>query len=215
MRYKTLLFFLLLSFGVSTAQIDGSLLVGLTTATSLEITAITNPVEGSLVYNSDESEVYVYRNSEWKTISKSNVYLGVLIISSTGDLTISGLPFRPTKISFNAHANIESLNINSDNGVGNNNNSIPNNFGSMSGFARNDDSAITQQVIYAGGSGASINDISRYASSNQCIGIRYANNNGDNIGITSAILTDFNTDGFTLNVDNHSDDLVVLYHAYQ
>jgi hypothetical protein len=141
--------------------------------------------------------------------------MGVFIISSTGNKTISGLPFQPSQISFVAHANVESLNLNSDNAVGNNNSGLANSFGSMNGFARNDNGTITQQVIYVGGSGNSINDISRYASNNQCIGIRYGNQNGDNLGLTSGSMNSFNSDGFTINVGSHADNLVVIFHAHK
>jgi len=214
--YKKLLFYIFLwSFAFSNAQLDGGLLMGLTNATTAEMNATTNPIEGSLVYNSDESELYVYDGTQWKSTASSEVYLGFLIINRTGNINVTGLPFRPSQVSFAAHANIESLNIDSDNGSGNNFNGIPNAFGTMNGFAREANGDITQQVIYVGGNGTSINDISRYASSSQCIGIRYSNQNGDKIGLTSASLNAFTTDGFTINVSSNADNLVVLYQAYQ
>jgi len=85
----------------------------------------------------------------------------------------------------------------------------------MKGYAFNHSGAITQQVIFNGGSGNSINDISRYASSSHCIGLRYTNNNGDNLGLTNASLTSFNTNGFTLNVTTATDAVVVIYEAYR
>ncbi|MGB3152191.1 MAG: hypothetical protein WBB27_16160 [Maribacter sp.] len=212
---KNSIYLIFLSFGFLNAQVDGSLLLGLTNATAIEMNTVVNPVEGSLLYNSDDNQVYVYNGVQWSTLKKENVYMGVLIINGTGNINVSGLPFRPSQVSFSAHANIESLNINSDNGVGNNNNGIANSYGSMNGFARNNGGSTTQQVIYVGGSGNSINDISRYSSSGHCIGIRYGNQNGDNLGITSASLSSFNTNGFTINVDSHVDNLVVLYQAYE
>ncbi len=214
--YKKILFYtILLNFCVSNAQLEGSLLMGLTNATTAEMNATTNPVEGSILYNSDENEVFVYDGSQWKSTASNGVHLGFLIINSTGNLNITGIPFQPSQVSFVAHANIESLNINSDNGSGNNFNGIPNAFGTMNGFARDNNGVVTQQVIYVGGNGTSINDISRYASSTECIGIRYSNQNGDNIGITSASLSAFNSDGFTLNIGSNADNLVVLYQAYR
>lgn len=41
------------------AQIDGGLLLGLVPATTAEMNTITNPVEGSLIYNSDEEKMYM------------------------------------------------------------------------------------------------------------------------------------------------------------
>ena len=145
----------------------------------------------------------------------SNVYVGSFIITSTGNQTITGLPFQPSQITFVAHANVESFGIDSDNGVGNNNGGIANAYGSMNGFARDNGGSITQGVIYVGGSGNSINDISRYSSSARCIGVRYSNQNGDAVGRTLAQFTSFNTNGFTINVTNRSDNLLVFYTAYQ
>lgn len=214
--YKKILFFiLLLTLSSTHAQLEGSLLMGLTNATTAEMNATTDPVEGSILYNSDENKVFVYDGTQWKNTRSNGVHLGFLIINSTGNLNITGIPFQPSQVSFVAHANVESLNIDSDNGSGNNFNGIPNAFGTMNGFAREENGAITQQVIYVGGNGTSINDISRYASSAECIGIRYSNQNGDNIGVTSASLSTFNTDGFTLTVGSNADNLVVLYQAYQ
>ncbi|WP_418653047.1 hypothetical protein [Tenacibaculum soleae] len=147
------------------------------------------------------------------------VYTGSFIINASGAKIITGIPFQPSQITFVAHANIESLNIDADNGVGNNNSGINNSFGSMNGFVRNDGATNTQQVIYVGGSGNSINDISRYASSTNCIGVRYGNQNGDSLGRITASLTTFNPNGFTLNVSRtanaSNENLVVLFTAYK
>jgi len=143
------------------------------------------------------------------------VYVGALRITGTGNLTISGIPFRPSSITFAAHANVEDFNLNSDNGIRNNERGIANSYGSMNGFARDEGGSIAHQVIYVGGHGNSINDISRFASSNHCIGLRYGNQNGDNLGITSARVTSFNADGFTINTDRFADGIVVLFTAYR
>ena len=148
-------------------------------------------------------------------VGPSSTYVGQFIITATGAQTISGLPFEPSSITFVAHANVETLNLDSDNGVGDNNTGLANSFGTMNGFARNDSGTTTQQVIYVGGSGNSINDISRYASSSNCIGIRYGNQNGNALGRTLASLSSFDTTGFTINVSAKADNVVVLYTAYK
>lgn len=145
----------------------------------------------------------------------STVYMGYFIINATGNRTITGIPFRPSQVSFTAHANVETTGINADNQVANNDRGIANAFGTMEGFARNNGGGITQLAMYIGGSGNSINDISRYSSTSRCIGVRYSNQNGDNLGLTAASLTSFNADGFTLNVTNRADNLLVLYKAYR
>ena len=112
----------------------------------------------------------------------TTTYVGKFIISSTGTQTITGLPFEPSSIKFLAYANVEIYDLNSDNGASNNDNTFQSTFGSMQGYASNYGGTIDQQVVFNGGSGSSINDISRYASSSNAIGIRYANNNGDTLG---------------------------------
>jgi hypothetical protein len=145
------------------------------------------------------------------------VYTGFFIINASGSQSITVLPFQPSQITFVAHANVESLNI--DAGGALNSNTIDNSFGSMNGFARDNGGVITQQVIYVGGSGRSINNISRFSSDANCIGLRYGNQNGDNLGKITAPLTSFNSDGFTINVTRTSnatsENLVVVYTAYK
>jgi hypothetical protein len=143
------------------------------------------------------------------------IYMGVFRITGTGTQTISGLPFQPSSISFAAHANVDDFNINTDNGIRNNERGLENSFGSMNGFARDDGGTIEHQVIYVGGHGNSINDISRYASNTHCIGIRYGDQNGSSLGLTSARITQFETDGFTVQTDNFADAVLVLYTAYR
>ncbi|NNC34436.1 MAG: hypothetical protein HKO09_06145 [Croceitalea sp.] len=203
---------------ILSAQLDEFSVMGLPTGTAAEITAIAAAKVGDMAYASDESNLYVFDGSTWvqmEPVPSSRVYMGYFIINSTGSITVGSLPFQPSNISFVAHANIEGLNINADNGVNNNNGGIANAYGTANGFARDDGGSIVQQRIYVGGSGNSINDISRYASSSHCIGIRYSNQNGDNLGITRATMTSFNSDGFTVNVDSFADGLVVIFHAYR
>jgi hypothetical protein len=122
-------------------------------------------------------------------------------------ITVSDIPFAPSQVTFSAAANVESRDIDSDNGVGNNDRGIDNSFGSMKGFARDDDGTITQQVMYSGGHGNSINDNSRYASSSNCIGIRYADQNGSSLGKIEGAFTSFTADGFTITV-NYTDGVI-------
>ncbi|GGG39414.1 hypothetical protein GCM10011414_05950 [Croceivirga lutea] len=201
----------------SSAQLDSNSVLGIPTATLAQINSVTGAQEGAIAYASDTDKVYKFNGTSWEELANNNnasVYLGVLVLNATGNQTITGLPFQPTQISFVAHANVETLNLNSDNGTRNNETGLPNSFGTSTGFARNDGGTIIQQSIYVGGSGNSINDISRYASSAHCVGIRYGNQNGDNLGITSASLLSFNVDGFTLNVDSLADNVVVLFKAF-
>ncbi len=191
-------------------------LVGVHNVTATEMSSIANPIEGSMVYNTTTRSIHFYSNAAWVEVPNvANTYMGTFQVSGTGAQTICGIPFEPNSVSFWAYANVESFNLNTDNGVGNNNSGIANSFGSMTGFARNDGSSITEQVIYVGGSGNSINDISRYASNSHSIGLRYGNQNGNNLGITSATVTAFNSDGFSLNTDSFADGIVVIFQAFR
>jgi len=58
------LFFLLASF-VSYGQIEGELLLGLVNATTVEMNATINPIQGSLLYNTDEERIYQYNGTSW------------------------------------------------------------------------------------------------------------------------------------------------------
>ena len=126
---------------------------------------------------------------------------------------------------------IEGLGIVSGNQDTNNSNTIQNTAGSMNGFVRNNGNApFVQKVIFIAAHGNSINDISRYSSDQHCLGLRYTNQNGNNLGIINAELTSFDTTvgsfGFTLsvtytkgptfgNTDIFNENLVVLYTAYK
>ncbi|WP_420398897.1 hypothetical protein [Flagellimonas sp.] len=212
--FTTILLFFLLGLSAQTPTAGD--LVAIHNVTTLEMNSISNPEEGSMVYNTTTSSMHFYSNSAWVEVPNvANSYVGAFQITGAGNQTITGIPFQPTSLTFSAHANVESFNLNSDNGVGNNNRTLANAYGSMNGFARNDGGTIAEQVIYVGGSGNSINDISRYASNSHSIALRYSDQNGNNLGITSATVTSFNTDGFTLNTDSFADGIVVIFQAFR
>lgn len=211
----SVIFFLLL-LGLNAQTPSAGDLIGVHNVSTTEMNAISNPVEGSMVYNTTTRSIHFYSNLSWVEVpNAANTYVGAFQVSSLGNQTITGIPFEPSSVTFSAYANVESFNINSDNGVGNNNRTLANAYGSMTGFARNDGSGISEQVIYVGGSGNSINDISRFASNSHSIGLRYSDQNGNNLGITSASVTSFNSDGFTLNTDSFADGIVVIFQAFR
>ena len=116
------------------------------------------------------------------------VYTGFFIIEYNGgssDATIT-LPFKPSQVTFVSHANVDSLNSKGDN-ASNNSNTIINSFGSMNGFANASTGTLVQQVIYVGGSGNSINDIGWFSSSSHVIGVRYGNQDGNNLGVIEGL----------------------------
>lgn len=197
-------------------------LTGLIDNTTVTIPSGTGIEVSTLIYNDGSgglqpSGFYYWEGTSWVQFAttEKQVYIGKFIITSAGNINIAGLPFEPKIIEFTAYANIENYNLNSDNGLFNNDNTFQNYFGYMQGYAKQNSGVTEQQVIAGGASAASANDLSRYASDTKCIGIRYANRNGNFRGLTSASLTSFNSDGFTLNVDNYRDGLVIVYKAYK
>ncbi len=214
-------------------------LVALHSVTSAERNAITGATDGMMLYDTDEKTLYTYSSTDgWQKLQVGpSTYVGSFVISASGTQTITGLPFKPSQITFTAHANVESMDLDSDNGSANNATNISNAFGTMTGFARDESGSFVQQAIYIGASGNSLNDISRYASSSHCIGVRYSNQNGDDLGKILSSINDFNADGFTIDntyvngtvtvVNNGNpannisptavlnESLVVLYTAYQ
>ncbi len=229
--FKWLLVFCVIHVGAF-AQIDANSLMGLPSATTADRNAITGVQEGSLIYDTDTNRVYEFTDTGWQEIlTTGNVYVGAFQISAAGAVNVTGVPFQPTSVTFVAHANVESFDLNSDGGT-NNDQGIRNSFGTMNGFARQDGATITQQVIYVGGSGNSINDISRFASSTNAIGLRYGNQNGNLLGLITGSITSFNTNGFSVNVtytlgtvtdapdnvfpaDINNEGVIVLFTAYR
>jgi len=54
------------------AQIDGSLLLGLTNATTAEMNTISNSIQGSLLYNTTEKNVFQYNGNIWEAVGGSS-----------------------------------------------------------------------------------------------------------------------------------------------
>ena len=178
-------------------------------------TPIWSTIASNVVVSTD-SDNMLSNGSDGGAYLKSTSYSGKFTICSTGTINITNLPFKPSRITFTAHANVETYNLDDDNEMNENNHSgISNAFASMNGYATNYDDEIKQQVISVGAHGNSINDISRFASDSHSIGIRYGNQNGNLLGRTTATITHFNSNGFTLNVDEYADCLVIIFEAYR
>lgn len=212
-KKTTLTLIILLSFAFAKAQTTNTdLLVTIQRASQVEIDAY-NTVDlevGMLVYNTDVQRIFEYTNSGFlELLTAPNVYTGSFIISGEGTTTITGIPFRASQVTFVANANVESANIDSDNGTGNNDRGIANSFGTMNGFARNNGASIVQQAMYSGAHGNSVNDNSRYASDSNCIGVRYGDQNGSSLGKIEGELTSFTLDGFVITVE-YTDGVITV-----
>ncbi|WP_442266865.1 hypothetical protein ACSIGC_03965 [Tenacibaculum sp. ZS6-P6] len=237
MKYLLLLFLFSSSVFLEAQVFPGTPVSGFPSGTTAQITSVSSPVEAVIAYSTDEKIFYYFDGTSWIALrSGPSVYVGFFIINAPGGTTatnfnqvINGIPFQPSQITFIAHSNIENLNVNSAGSGGLNTATLQNAFGTANGFARNDSGTITQASIYIGGSGSSINSISRYSSNSQCFGLRYGNQNAVNMGIISGTLTSFNNNGFSINVNyslgvsgntNRDNDildesLVVFFTAYK
>jgi hypothetical protein len=99
--YKCFSFTLLLMlFCVfSHSQLDSNSVLGVPTATLAQINSVTGAQEGAIAYATDTDKVYKFNGTSWEELANNNntsVYLGVFVISTTGNQTITGLPFQPT-----------------------------------------------------------------------------------------------------------------------
>ena len=177
------------------------------------------------------TQTKIYDGGNWVTVGAlPSVYTGVFVIERDGinafPINITGIPFQPSQVTFVAHANVDVINTGVNGAISSSStDDIRNSFGTMNGFANASTGTIEQQVIYLGGSGASINRIGYFSSPSHCIGVRYGNQNAENLGIIKGALTSFTTDGFNINVtynvsgidpnDFRAEKLVVLYTAYK
>jgi len=174
-----------------------------------------NELIDSFENNADSLRVFQNNGSVVSGHTDVTTYMGKFIIEANGSIAISGIPFRPSYIEFDAYANVDTLFLNADNEVGDNNATKDNVFGAMHGFVQEYNGSTTQQFIFIGGSGRSINDISRFSSDNACIGLRYSNTNGDNLGETVAAFTSFQDNGFTIDVTDSDDKVLVIFTAFR
>ena len=208
MRKLLFVIHIVISFFVSAQDYDAnSLMTFPTIDTVSEMLAISNPNVGSVVYIVEDENIYRYTgttNGWQKGLGSTSSYSGYVIINSThngNSIDVENLPFKPSNITFVAHANIEDFGINNDNATRNNDRGIRNSFASMNGYARQDGDNIEQGVISIGSHGNSINDISRYSSDSQAIGIRYGDQNGIFLGSITGTVSSFNQDGFSLTIN--------------
>jgi len=82
------------------AQIDATLLLGLNTATTTEINAIANPIEGTLIYNTTDNAIQVYTGAAWE----ETVELPADLLDGDDDTTYTagaGLALSGTSFSVN------------------------------------------------------------------------------------------------------------------
>lgn len=230
---------------------DAGLLIPRVTLTNATTAApVINPnggavVTGTLVWNTGTGALtpagyYYWEASRWNLVASNNqpqVYFGKFIISATGTVTITGVPFTPRAVEFTAFNRVLDYNSGFYRSSANNTNDIRMAGGQTTGYAQNSGGIINQQVISQAFSGSSLNNIGTYASDSYCIAAYFVNNNGEGIhdngsatggaatqeGLIRASLTSFNGTGFVLNVDRAlnptgaglSNPVVVTFKAYR
>ncbi len=72
---KIILIIIALAFQYASAQIDPNSLLILVSGTTAEINAISNPIIGSLVYNTDTDKVYQFNGATWNITSNTNNWI--------------------------------------------------------------------------------------------------------------------------------------------
>jgi hypothetical protein len=184
-------------------------------------------VEGTMVWNTGTAGVtptgfYLWETNQWNLVvseNKPQIFIGRMVISasdfSEGTKTITGIPFSPRTVEFTAISNTETLNAGyTRSGSGNDaNNSVGYTFGYAKVIAA---SPFIEQIAIAGaGSGASINRVGNYSSTNRCFAAQFVNQDALDQGRTSASMHSFTSDGFVLSIEEFRDPIVVLIRAYR
>ncbi|WP_111709247.1 hypothetical protein [Lutibacter citreus] len=222
MKKYILIFFFIFNSLIVFSQLDEYSVMGIPLGSTTEINSVTPLEEGALVYNTDTKKMMVYNGTNWvSNEGGQSVYTGSFTVSNNSSISVSGLGFKPSQITFVAHANVEVFGTDGNNGSGNNNAGFNNSFGTMNGFIN----GTKQGVIFVGGNGNSINDISRYSSSSYCIGLRYGDQDGNKLGVIRGKLGVLTNDGFTIIPDYEKgsanwgqfqkEKVLVFYTAYK
>ena len=142
---------LLISFA-SYSQLEGDMLIGLTNATSIEMNSVTNPIQGSLLYNSEEKRVYQFNGANWdELLIKKTPTVETKTASYTLTATDNG-----TVLTFNSNTNVT---LTASNGL-------------PIGFNISIYQIGTGQVIITGSSGVTIkNRLSRFKTAGKDAGV--------------------------------------------
>lgn len=203
-------------------------------------------VDGTMIWNTGtgaltETGFYYWESGKWNLVTKDSgpqVFFGKLILTSTGNELVEGIPFMPSAVEFLAVNRVQNYDDGAYRSNSNNSNDVRMAAGMTMGYAQASGTNINQQVISNGFNGASINNIATYSSDSHCIAAFFVNNNADPIhdngssnngaedegGLISASLTSFNNNGFTLNVDrfltgsttaSRTNQIVVIFKAYR
>lgn len=158
---------------------------------------------GKATLRANESVLFVNKIAGLaQAIPAVQIEMGTLVLNGTGDFSVTGLGFAPSRIKFENALGVEATD--QEGGPSNTGDSEENFSGFMAGFAKNDNGTTTQQVMASGVSGNSVNSIRVFSSSAKCIGVSYGGQNGTTeVGEIQASLKSWDSDGFTVNVDTY------------
>ncbi|MEX0273219.1 MAG: hypothetical protein AB3N16_02465 [Flavobacteriaceae bacterium] len=78
---------LMAQHGIS-AQVDANALVGIHNVNDTEMSAIANPITGSLVYNTTQGSVMQYNGTSWDKLLEGNSLFRPMVFAKTADYTV-------------------------------------------------------------------------------------------------------------------------------
>jgi len=143
------------------------------------------------------------RNTNGGTVvDQQGIEFGTITIAGTGEISLTGFGFSPKRVKFDGAVGVSS--DDEERAAPENSSNEDNVTGTMFGYAANRDGTTAQQVHASVLSGNSVNAIRTYASSTECIGISYSDEDGAEVGQIRATLKSWDSDGFTINVAEFS-----------
>ena len=201
---------LIISYLSLNAQIDGTLLLGLTSATNTELGSVIGPIEGSIIYNSETKTVHFYDATTWLPINTtlSGTSGSVFFADNTGAPTEDNAEFfwdnGNKRLGLGTQSPSHKLHVN---GPMRANSSAQNNGSSTSpSFKFNDDddsgmfSPGADELAFAAGG----NEVLRLkGSGNMGVGTTNANSRLETAG-SFATAIDFTTADLTLTGNHHT-----------
>lgn len=169
-----------------------------------DLPVLSDAVDDDKMYVVDVSDTTDDAAGTSKQISiadlQTSLDVGHFIINSTGDVSVTGLGFQPTRVKFEATLPIEST----DQETAGTGDDERNSAGFMIGYAKDTGSGTEQQASSTAISGNSTDDIRKYSSSSLCIAATYCSSSGSEEGQVDATLKSWDSDGFTINVSTYS-----------
>lgn len=140
-------------------------------------------------------------------------YANWFTLSGTAPFTQTvSVDLHPEIVLFYAAPSVSGMNVNDDAGTGGS--TMLNYSGSSFGMATlQPGGSISNGCVHSGGSGNSINEVSRYSSNSYSIGVRYADMDGVALGYNEAYVSSVSDGSMEITADTHDNDLLVFFLA--